>query len=165
MRGNRMIEQDAEVIAVADGSALVAVQRQSGCTACNVSDNCGTSVVAKLFGNGNTTRLRLIDHIGLAPGERVVIGLRNRVLVRASLIAYLLPLLALIGTAGAADHAGAGDTGSAIGALAGLLLGLWLARIITGGTGAKARFRPVLLRRVSVAPVVRLEPIHPTVGG
>lgn len=160
-----MIEQDAEVIAVAEGSALVEVQRQSGCSACNVGDSCGTSVVAKLFGNGNATRLRVIDHIGLSPGERVVIGLRDRVLVRASLIAYLLPLLAVIGTAGAADQAGAGDTGSAIGALIGLALGLWLARIITGGSGAKARFRPLLLRRISTAPMVRLEPIHPAVGG
>jgi sigma-E factor negative regulatory protein RseC len=160
-----MIEQDAEVIAVADGLALVEVRRQSSCSACNVGDSCGTSVVAKLFGNGNATRLRVIDHIGLAPGERAVIGLRDRVLVRASLIAYLLPLLAAIGTAGAADQAGAGDAGSAIGALIGLLLGLWLARIITGGTGAKARFRPLLLRRVSAAPAVRLEPMHPAVGG
>jgi sigma-E factor negative regulatory protein RseC len=63
-----MIEQEASVIAVADGSALVDVQRQSGCSACNVGSSCGTSVVAKLFGNGNATRLRVVDHIGLAPG-------------------------------------------------------------------------------------------------
>jgi len=160
-----MIEQDAEVIAVADGSALVEVQRQSSCSGCNVGDSCGTSVVAKLFSSGNATRLRVIDHIGLSPGERVVIGLRDRVLVRASLIAYLLPLLAVIVAAGVADQAGASDTGSAIGALTGLALGLWLARIITGGTGAKARFRPLLLRRVSAAQMVRLETIHPSVGG
>ena len=160
-----MIEQEASVIAVADGSALVDVQRQSGCSTCNVGDRCGTSVVAKLFGNGNATRLRVVDHIGLAPGERVVIGIRNQILVRASLTAYLLPLLAVIGTAGAADQAGIGDAGSALGALLGLLLGLWLAGIITGGTGEKARFRPLLLRRVAPTPVTWLEPIHPSVGG
>ena len=85
--------------------------------------------------------------------------------MRASLIAYLLPLLAVIGTAGAAEQAGMGDTGSALGAMLGLLLGLWLARIITGGTGEKARFRPLLLRRVAPAPIAWLEPVHPSVGG
>lgn len=160
-----MIEQEASVIAVADGSALVDVQRQSGCSACNVGDRCGTSVVAKLFGNGNATRLRVVDHIGLAPGERVVIGIRNQILVRASLIAYLLPLLAVLGIAGAAEHAGLGDSGSAWGAMLGLLLGLWLARIITGGTGERARFRPLLLRRVAPAPIAWIEQVHPSVGG
>ncbi|MGB5833599.1 MAG: SoxR reducing system RseC family protein [Thiohalocapsa sp.] len=160
-----MIEQQADVMAVAEGSALVDVQRQSSCAACVTGSQCGTSVVAKLFGNGDATRLRVVDHIGLAPGERVVIGIRNQTLVRASLTAYLLPLIGLIGAAGAADQAGVGDTGSALGALVGLLLGLWLARIITGGTGEKARFRPMLLRRVASAPLVRIEPTHPTVGG
>jgi len=160
-----MIEQDAMVIAVADGSALVEVPRQSGCSACHQGEQCGTSVIAKLFGNGNATRLRVVDHLGLAPGERVVIGIRNQVLVRASLAAYVLPLLAFIGTAGAAEQAGWGDTGSVLSAVLGLAAGLWLTRLITGGTGARARFRPVLLRRVRIAPRVRLEPTHPAVGG
>lgn len=160
-----MIEQDASVIAVAQGAALVDVQRRSGCSACDAGNRCGTSVLAKLFGNGNATRLRLIDHIGLAPGEQVVIGVRNQVLVRASLAAYLIPLLAAIGAAGAADQAGTGDTGSALGALLGLLLGLWLARLITGGTGASARFRPVLIRRITTAPSVTSDSFHPSAGG
>lgn len=160
-----MIEQNAEVVAVADGSALVEVLRQSGCSACNVGERCGTSALAQLFGNGNATRLRVSDPLGLAPGERVVIRIRNRVLVRASLTAYLLPLLALIGIAGAADRVGVGDTGSAVGAVFGLLLGLWLAGIITGGTGAKARFRPVLLRRLPAVHGLRPLAGHPAVGG
>jgi sigma-E factor negative regulatory protein RseC len=160
-----MIEQQATVIAVADGAALLEVQRQSSCSACHAGTRCGTSVVAKLFGNGNATRLRVLDPIGLAPGEQVVVGIRGPLLVRASLVAYLLPLLAFIGAAGAAEQAGLGDSIGVLGSLAGLLLGLWLAGVITGGTGAKARFRPLLLRRVPAAALVRLEPIHPAVGG
>jgi sigma-E factor negative regulatory protein RseC len=160
-----MIEQEATVVAVADGSALVDVQRRSACSACGQGQHCGTDLVGRLFGNGNATRLRIVDRIGLAPGEQVVIGIRNRTLVQASLAAYLLPLLALIGAAGTADSAGLGDLGSAGLGIAGLALGLGLTGLITGGTGARARFRPVLLRRVAAAPLVRLEPIHPAVGG
>jgi sigma-E factor negative regulatory protein RseC len=160
-----MIEQHAMVLAVADGSALVEVPRQSGCSSCGHGSSCGTSVVAKLFGNGNATRLRVVDRLGVAPGDQVVIGIRNQALVRASLAAYLLPLLMLIGASGAADAAGLGDAGSAAIGVGGLAAGLWLTGLITGGTGARARFRPVLVRRVSTAVPVRFEPSHPAVGG
>ncbi|MCF7984127.1 MAG: SoxR reducing system RseC family protein [Thiohalocapsa sp.] len=161
-----MIEQQATVIAVADGSALVEVQRQTGCSACGVGDRCGTSVLAKLFGSGASARLRVADRIGLVPGEAVLIGIRSDTLARASLAAYLLPLIAMIGAAFFADQAGLGDAGAAGLGLAGLLLGLGVTGFLTGGTGAKARFRPVLLRRLSAArPIVTLDPVHPAVGG
>ena len=160
-----MIEQNATVVAVADGSALVEVPRQSSCSSCGHGSSCGTSVVAKLFGGGNATRLRVVDRIGVAAGDRVVIGIRNQVLVRASLAAYMLPLLALIGASGAAVAAGLGDTGSAAVGFTGLIAGLWLTGLITGGTGPRARFRPILLRRVSETTAVRFEPRHPAVGG
>ena len=160
-----MIEQEASVLAVADGAALVEVPRQSSCSSCGHGGSCGTATVAKLFGNGNATRLRVIDHLGLSAGERVVIGIRNRVLVRASLAAYLLPVIALLAGAGAAEAAGLGDTAGAATGVLGLLAGLWLAGLITGGTGARARFRPVLLRRATVTARVVLDPPHPTVAG
>jgi len=160
-----MIEQEAAVVAVADGAALVEVPRQSSCSTCGHGNACGTATVAKLFGNGNSTRLRVIDHLGLATGERVIIGIRSRMLVRASLAAYLLPLLALFGAAGGAQAAGLGDTAGAATGVVGLLAGLWLAGFITGGSGAKARFRPVLLRRATTAGYVTCEPPHPTVAG
>jgi sigma-E factor negative regulatory protein RseC len=160
-----MIEQEAYVLAIADGAALVEVRRQSGCSACGHGTSCGTATVAKLFGNGNATRLRVLDHLGLTAGEQVIIGIRNRVLVRASLAAYLLPLLALLAAAGAADAAGLGDLGGAAGGLGGLLAGLWLAGLITGGSGARARFRPVLLRRAERAPAAFVEFHDPSVGG
>jgi sigma-E factor negative regulatory protein RseC len=160
-----MIEQEASVVAVADGAALIEVPRQSGCSSCGHGASCGTATVARLFGNGNATRLRVVDHLGLAAGERVVIGIRNRMLVRASLAAYLLPLLALVAGAGGAEAAGLGDVAGAATGLGGLLAGLWLAGLITGGSGARARFRPVLLRRATSTATVTVEPLHPTVAG
>lgn len=160
-----MIEQDATVLAVADGAALVEVRRQSSCGACGHGSSCGTATVAKLFGNNNATRLRVLDHLGLAAGDQVVIGIRSPVLVRASLAAYLLPLMTLLGAAGAAEAAGLSDVAGAAGGVVGLLAGLWLAGLITGGSGARARFRPVLLRRVAQPPAPFVELAHPSVGG
>jgi sigma-E factor negative regulatory protein RseC len=160
-----VIEQNARVVGVADGSALVEVPRQSGCSSCGLDGSCGTSVVAKLFGSGNATRLRVRDRLGVAPGDEVVIGIRSPLLVRASLIAYLLPLLVLIGASSAADAAGLGDTGAAAVGITGLAAGLWLTGLITGGTGPRARFRPIMLRRVELTTPVRFEAVHPAVGG
>jgi sigma-E factor negative regulatory protein RseC len=160
-----MIEQEASVVAVADGAALVEVPRRSSCSGCGHGASCGTATVAKLFGNGSATRLRVIDHLDLAAGERVIIGIRSPLLVRASLAAYLLPLMALVAAAGGAEAAGLGDVAGAASGLGGLLAGLWLAGLITGGSGARARFRPVLLRRTTGAACITVEPPHPTVAG
>ncbi len=159
-----MITQEAAVVAIADGTALIEVPRRSGCSGCGHASSCGTSAVAKLFGNGSATRLRVSDHLGLAAGERVVIGIHNRVLLRASLAVYLLPLVALLAGAGGAEAAGLGDTAGAATGVLGLFAGLWIAELINGGTGAGRRFRPVLLRRATGAVHRTVEPTHPTVA-
>lgn len=158
-----MIEQTAMVLAVAEGAALIEVPRQSGCSGCG--QVCGTSLIARLFGNGGATRLRVVDNLGLAPGDRVVIGIAGPVMLWASLAAYLLPPVAMIMTAALGEAAGLGDLGAVLTGLAGLFAGLWLTGIVTGGTGAKARFRPQLLRRVGAVAPVCLQPVHPAVGG
>jgi hypothetical protein len=73
--------------------------------------------------------------------------------------------LALVAAAGGAEAAGLGDVAGAASGLGGLLAGLWLAGLITGGSGARARFRPVLLQRTTGAACVIVEPPHPTVAG
>jgi sigma-E factor negative regulatory protein RseC len=160
-----VIEQQASVLAVADGAALVEVARTSACAACERKRGCETATLARLFGNGAATRVRVRDPIGVAPGDQVLIGVRNPTLVRASLLAYLLPLLCFIGSASAADAVVVSDIGAALVGIAGLLLGLTLTALITGGTGARALFRPVLLRHMPDQPVIPVQPMHPSVGG
>jgi sigma-E factor negative regulatory protein RseC len=160
-----MIEQPATVVAVADGAALVEVARTSGCAACERAPRCESATLARLFGNGASTRLRLHDHLGVAPGDQVLVGVRNQTLVRASLVAYLLPVVTLVGSASAAEAAAASDLVSALAGVLGLGIGLALTALVTGGTGARARFRPVLLQRISDRPPIQIPPVHPAVGG
>lgn len=158
-----MIEQTATVLAVADGAALIEVPRQSSCKGCG--QVCGASLIAQLFGNEGATRLRVTDHLGVAPGERVVIGIAEPLVLWASLIAYLLPPVVMIIAAAVAEGLGTGDLGALLGAVLGLALGLVLTGLITGGSGARARFRPRLLRRAGPALTYCLPPVHPAVGG
>jgi sigma-E factor negative regulatory protein RseC len=142
-----VIEEDARVLSIETGFAWVETTRRSSCSSCSASSGCGTSVVSKLFGE-RTNRLRVVDDIGVRAGDRVVIGISSSAVTRASLLAYLLPLAALMLGAYAAQVAGAGDEIVALIGIVGLSLGLLVTGRLTGGAASKARYRPVLLHKL-----------------
>ena len=142
-----MIEERARVVAVGPGSAWVESTRRSACGSCHASSGCGTAVVAKLFGD-KVNRLQVADPLGVQVGDRVVIGIADGTLTCASLLAYVLPLLALMIVALLAQSAGASEGGSALFGIVGLCVGLWVTGRLTGGAAGRERYRPTLLRRV-----------------
>ncbi|AFL74655.1 SoxR reducing system RseC family protein [Thiocystis violascens] len=154
-----MIEEIASVVAVDDGGVWVETRRRSACGHCDSASVCGVSALAKLFGEGRN-RLRIADPAGLRLGDRVVIGIPDGTLVRASLIAYLLPVIALVAAAaiGTALHLAEGAV--ALFGLAGLGSGLWLGGRITGGVAGRERYRPTLIRRAGEPGGIRLADIH-----
>lgn len=137
-----MIEESAQVVEAGTGYAWVETRRRSACGSCSAGGACGTLVIAKLIGN-RSHRFRVRDDLGALPGEQVVIGIPDSTLTRASLTAYLLPLLALMGTALVAQALGAGE---GLTALAGLL-GLGMALAGRSSIRGRERYRPLLLRR------------------
>jgi sigma-E factor negative regulatory protein RseC len=153
-----MIEEQARVVAVADGSAWVEVRRRSACGSCSAAGGCGTGALAGLLGE-RAQRLQVRDDLGLRVGEQVVIGIPDAALTRASLAAYLLPLLALIAAALLAEAAGAGEGTTALAGLLGLGAGLWLAGRLTGGPLGRERYRPRLLRRAATPLLFATAPI------
>ncbi|MCG6896892.1 MAG: SoxR reducing system RseC family protein [Thiocapsa sp.] len=141
-----MIETPATVVELGVGCAWVETVRQTACGHCESAGSCGTSVLAKLFG-GSRSRLQIADTQGLCVGERIVIGIPDATLVRASLVAYLVPLVVLVACAALATALGANEETVALGGLTGLGIGLWLSGRLTGGRSTRARYRPVLVRR------------------
>ncbi|WP_295401607.1 SoxR reducing system RseC family protein [uncultured Thiocystis sp.] len=154
-----MIEEVASVVAVDEGGAWVETRRRSACGHCESAATCGTSALAKLFGEGRN-RLRIDDPMGLRPGDRVVIGIPDGTLVRASLIAYLLPLIALAAAAGIGTALHLPEGAVALLGLAGLGSGLWLGGRITGGAAGRERYRPRLIRLAGDRGGIRLADIH-----
>lgn len=156
-----MIEATGRVVASANGSAVVEVPRRSSCASCASSGGCGVSTLAKLFGAG-ITRVRIDDRLGLRTGDRVIVGIGNGALVRASLLAYLLPILAMAAGAILAAQADAGDMGSALGAVAGLAIGLLATLKLTRSHRLQAAFQPVLIRRIAAEPLQVAMPARPS---
>ncbi|TVO70534.1 SoxR reducing system RseC family protein [Sedimenticola selenatireducens] len=102
-----MIEETAIVTATQGEFAQVETQRQSSCGGCEAKSTCGTSALAKVFGNRRNL-VEVLNPIGAVTGDRVVVGLDESALTRASFLFYILPLFTL---------------------LTGALLGQWLGEI------------------------------------
>lgn len=122
---------------IADGRAFVAVAT-AGCSSCGHGGSCG---IGKIAGNRRES-LVAVPAEGLRIGQRVTLELDEAQLTRAALFGYFLPALlliigALLGESfGAKVDAGstlsmpdAANTYAALGALAGLFVGILLGRL------------------------------------
>ncbi len=141
-----MITETARVVAVDDdGHVWVETQRKTACDSCAVQKGCGSGVLSRLF-SGKRARLRVIDTLGAAVGDDVVIGIEDSLLVRSSFAVYLMPLVwMLLGAIAGGMVAGIlqsthVDGLSALGGLLGLAAGfLWLRRYARAAAGDAMR--------------------------
>ena len=142
-----MIEETATVVAATPEHIWVEARARSACSSCGTQDGCATSSVSKLFGM-RRQQLRLPNQFASSVGEQVIIGVEDQVMVTASLAAYILPVLLMLGAAIIADVQGMSDRQQAGIALLGLLLGLLGAGVLTSNRRMNRYFQPQLLRRV-----------------
>lgn len=144
-----MIEERAVVAETGAGYAWVEIQRRSACGSCQASDGCGTATLAKAWGI-RSMRTRALSKLSLQPGDEVIVGLADGVLLRGALLAYLLPLVLLLAGAmlGQAAFAGAGEELVALSGALGLGLGFLVVRVMSRRFREDVRFQPVVLRRV-----------------
>ena len=141
-----MLEETARVIEVKDGVLIAETESRSGCNHCS-SNSCITSVVAKLFGV-KRNRLVMENSIDAKPGDQVLIGIPDQLLVRASLTAYLLPLSVMLLVTALGDLAGIDDSLLSLLALCGLAVGFFTVRWVSRN-GSPQRYEPRLLRIVA----------------
>ncbi len=139
-----MLEEEGVVTAVEGRLARVQVQPRSACGHCQARSGCGTSLVAGFLGR-RPGSFWAHNPLGARPGDQVVIGLDEAELRRASLLLYLLPILALVAGAVAGDRLG--PQGTEWPAILGALGGLALALVAVGRTASGGRHRrPRILR-------------------
>jgi sigma-E factor negative regulatory protein RseC len=139
-----MLEESGTVVALGKGVLWVETQARSSCSQCS-SSSCTTSVVSKLFGV-KPNRLELENSLNAELGQQVVIGIPDDLLVRASVWAYLVPVLIMLLAAAMAGVAGLGEGAQSLLALLGLAAGFVLAAYTTRCVAMQARLKPKLLR-------------------
>ena len=149
-RGRGLVEGVARVVAVEDGQVWLEPEPAAGCGGCPSAGSCDPTRWFKLA--PPSRRFAVPDSFGGRVGERVVIGIGESSLVRASFAAYVVPMLTMIGAAMAVKVMGYGDGMAALAAAAGLGAGLLVTWALAGRLAARGELTPRYLRRAMGAP-------------
>lgn len=143
------MEQEAVVARVAGKHAYLEVGG-GGCGHCHETGGCQSGILGRLF-RSEPRQFRMLNSIGAAPGDHVLVRVAEGATLRAVLLIYVLPLLSLLlgAIAGnAVGEAGNGDLATALGALCGFAFGV-LSALTLRNTGIGRIEEPVLVRRIS----------------
>ncbi|MFE8072611.1 SoxR reducing system RseC family protein [Marinobacteraceae bacterium S3BR75-40.1] len=157
-----MIEEQGRVVAESGDSIWVQTVRQSTCQSCSARKGCGQKLIAEMS-KGKANQVQVLNTLGARTGDEVIIGIDEAILLRASLLVYLLPLLAMIVAAVVADSIlHWPDVGVGLCGLSGLGLGFLLVRRFQNGQVDNPTYAPQLLRVQSTGGVTRVgEPLKP----
>lgn len=140
-----MIEESGRVVAVEDGAVWVESIRQTACQSCAARKGCGQSALAKL-GQQQKNHVRALNAFDLHVGDEVVIGVPEDVVMKGTLVAYLMPLVLMLVASIAADSFTQSDLWVALSGLAGLAVGFLLVRVHFHAVSSDRRYQPLVLR-------------------
>jgi sigma-E factor negative regulatory protein RseC len=141
-----MIEEQGRVVAVEAGAVWVETLRKSTCSSCSANAGCGQGLMDKLGVGNRRGYVRALTDLQLDIGDSVAIGIREELLLRGSVLVYLVPLLGLFAGALSIQALGGSEL-QVIGAGLGGLLFSWLyIRWRSLRTADDPALQPVVLR-------------------
>ncbi len=159
-----MLIEATTVIAVEPDFLWVEAVQTSACGSCKAQKGCGQSLLSKFGATPNYLKVARsggLEGEPFLPGDRVDIGIHESVVVSASLIAYLLPLVFFLVGVTLGHYVFASEGLSILLGLAGLLAGAIAVRFVIQRRNCAA-FEPVLMGRhqplselVSVVNVIK----------
>ncbi|OHC64656.1 MAG: Fis family transcriptional regulator [Rhodocyclales bacterium RIFCSPLOWO2_02_FULL_63_24] len=143
------IEGIARVVSVSGAVAWLEPEQTSSCGSCASAAQCGASAtgIGTIASRNAARRFPMDNGAGLGVGERVVVGVDDRALIKASLTAYALPLVAAFTAAGLAESAWGNDLATLAAMAAGLGAGLLAAHVGARRLSARGELAPRFLRR------------------
>jgi len=121
----------------------VETRRSGSCESCKARGGCSG------LGGGREARVWVTDPLGVAEGERVVVAVPGELVVQASLLLYLVPVLALLAGAVLGNRLAPGfglnpDLGAAVLGVVAMALAFGAARLL----GRRAGPGPRIVNRV-----------------
>jgi sigma-E factor negative regulatory protein RseC len=142
-----MIEEQALVLNEAKhGYVNVKIHRQSACESCQLKSGCGQSALTKISSN-KCIELSVLNTINAKPGDMVSLSISEQGLLSASLLMFMMPLLAMLGMSVFTRSVLAWNDGAvAISGLISLLFGFAYARYYAQNHSEDERFRPEMVR-------------------
>lgn len=123
-----MIAASVRVIAIANGTAQVQPTTQSSCGGCKSSSSCGVSGLGEYF-SANRRAISVQCDTRVRAGDELHMTMSEADLLKAGVLAYLLPSLCTLFGAGLAATLDYGDAGAVAGAALGFATGLLMVRL------------------------------------
>lgn len=122
-----MIETRVRILSTNEGTALVEPVEPSGCGACHARSACGLGGLGRYLRTGRRPVPVACD-AGVRAGDELVVAVSEADLLKAGLLAYVLPIVLAVLGAVVASALGRGDAGAALGMASGGAVGLLAAR-------------------------------------
>jgi len=147
-----MIEELAVVVRIENHQVWVESGQNSACGGCLQKTSCATNAIGGVL---KKKSVPVDSDIQLKTGDRVMVAIDESLLLRASLLLYLTPLIALFTGAGMADWLLADNALNALyaelciagSAVLSFLVSLWLINKVQGLLMLNS-LRPVVVRKV-----------------
>ena len=141
-----MNEMRAVVLSLQGEEAEIAPVGGNGCGHCASGNGCGSGKLSQLFCSSKPRSFKVGNAVNAQVGDEVNVGLPDGVLLRNSILMYVLPLTFMLAAALLASglFAEAPDGAAMLGAVAGLLAGFLVVRQLTKRSGMQAVVRSVV---------------------
>jgi sigma-E factor negative regulatory protein RseC len=141
------VEGIAHVVAVKGNRVWLEPEQTGSCGGCAASGACGAKGMGTTANRLEARRFVINNEAGLVVGERVVVGIKEHALLKASITAYALPLALMLGAGIMAQWAVGRDGMTMLAMLAGLVLGFIVMRFSAGRMEVGGELAPRFLRR------------------
>jgi len=142
-----MVEGIAHVVKIDGKSVWLEPEQGSSCGSCASASACGSKGIGTISSRLENRRFRIDNDANLSVGERVVFGIRENVLLKASITAYAIPLVALVLAGALAQWKFGSDLITMAATVTGLVIGLGISRMAAGHLHSKGDLAPLFLRR------------------
>lgn len=152
-----LVEGIARVVAIDGRVAWLEPEQTTSCGGCASSGLCGAKGIGTTASRLEMRRFPLTNEPGLIIGERVVVGVDERALLKASGTAYALPLVVMLGAGLVAQWFAGSDAITMATMVIALGVGLAGARWGALSLGARGQLAPRFIRRASTDEFCRTE--------
>lgn len=142
-----MIEGIARVVRVEGKAAWLIPEQGTSCGSCASASACGSKGTSTTTARLENRRFQIENEANLVVGDRVVFGIRDDVLLKASATAYAIPLATMVLGGALAQWKFGSDLATMAATIAGLVVGMGISRIVAGHLQAGGGLAPRFLRR------------------
>ena len=148
-----MITETGEVVAIEEDGLWVETLKQSACSQCAAKAGCGQKLLADKLPGAEMTFIKALysptsRNESWHLGDKAVLGIEESALVKGALLAYLVPLVAMVLGASLAHQIFLSELLSVFGAVLGLLVGgLWV-RHHSRQADSQSTYQPVVIAKV-----------------